>query len=100
MHFKEIGLFLQEIRIKMHLKRAEMARLIGISQPAIQKLEQGKTLPSLDTMYEFWIKTGCDPKDIFELMHKIKTSTIDTAVPKDHQPPTSRKIPRTQSRTE
>jgi transcriptional regulator with XRE-family HTH domain len=47
---EEIGILIQERRLKLALKQEDVSEMIGISTKTIQNIENGKANPSLSTL--------------------------------------------------
>jgi transcriptional regulator with XRE-family HTH domain len=54
----EVHRLLQEARVRAGLTQRELAKRVGTSQPAIAKLEQGTTNPTIDTLTRCLAATG------------------------------------------
>jgi DNA-binding XRE family transcriptional regulator len=50
MNNEEIGILIQERRLKFALKQEDVSEMIGISTKTIQNIENGKANPSLSTL--------------------------------------------------
>lgn len=57
-HIKEVHRLVQEARERAALTQRELAERVGTSQPAIAKLEQGTTNPTIDTLARCARATG------------------------------------------
>src|ERR1051326_4691797 len=55
---EEVHRLLQEARVRAGLTQREVANRVGTSQPAIAKLEQGTTNPTIDTLARCAAATG------------------------------------------
>ncbi len=50
MSIEELGILIQERRLKLALKQEDISEMIGISTKTIQNIEHGKANPSLKTL--------------------------------------------------
>ncbi len=65
---EEMGILIQERRIKLGLKQEDVSEMIGISTKTIQNIENGKANPSLKTVQKLSAILG------LELIMKIKNT--------------------------
>lgn len=70
-----------ELRIKEALKERKMtvvslAASVGIAQPSMSNIVNGKTMPSLETLEKIAEAIGCPVTELFE--HPNKDSTVIT----------------------
>jgi DNA-binding XRE family transcriptional regulator len=68
MNNEEIGILIQERRIKLALRQEDLSEMIGISTKTIQNIENGKANPSLSILQKLSAVLG------LELIMKIKTT--------------------------
>ena len=57
---RAVSLRVLHYRIKHKLSMTKLARLLGISQPAVSRLEDGEYTPSLDMLYVLSAKLGIE----------------------------------------
>lgn len=55
---------LKLMRIKNNLTQTELAKLIGVNQTLISKLEKKKAKPSVDTVYKLADALNVEPQQI------------------------------------
>lgn len=58
---RRCGAILKELREGANLTQAQLAEMIGRSQPTLYKWENGKTEPSLDVRRQLADVLGADP---------------------------------------
>lgn len=58
----EVAHALIEARVKAGLTQEEVAKRMGTTQSVIARLEGGRTLPSIKTLYRYAEATGTKPK--------------------------------------
>ena len=58
MDAKELGYRLARNRMKSGLTQARVAELMGTKQPAVSRVEQGRSVPSLEWIERFVAATG------------------------------------------
>jgi transcriptional regulator with XRE-family HTH domain len=71
MEVRRIGRVVEESRRAAGMTQAELARRIGTTQPAISKIESGRTLPGIDllervaraTGWSFTLTFGSQPRE-------------------------------------
>jgi DNA-binding XRE family transcriptional regulator len=68
MNNEEIGILIQERRIKLVLRQEDLSEMIGISTKTIQNIENGEANPSLSILQKLSAVLG------LELIMKIKTT--------------------------
>jgi DNA-binding XRE family transcriptional regulator len=65
---EEMGILMQERRLKLALKQEDVSEMIGISTKTIQNIENGKANPSLKTLQKLSAILG------LELIMQIKNT--------------------------
>lgn len=66
--YKEIGKNLKDLRIKMNMTQEEMADYIGITQPEISNLENGKSGSGIDNLSKLDYIGECCDSNLKELL--------------------------------
>lgn len=66
---------IQDARLIRNLSKAEFSRILGISHTGVNKLESGKSLPSMETLKNLWFIFGLDPKEMLSLLDKTNQNT-------------------------
>ena len=61
---------LKIMRVKNDLTQAELARLIGVNQTLISKLEKKKVKPSVDTVYKLADALNVTPQEILACFYE------------------------------
>ena len=57
---------LTELRMQKGISAREMSLSLGLSDSYINKIENGKTLPSMDTFFDICTYLKVTPKDFFD----------------------------------
>ncbi len=68
MNNEEIGILIQQRRLKLALKQEDMSEMAGVSTKTIQNIENGKANPSLKTLQKLSAILG------LELIMQIKNT--------------------------
>jgi transcriptional regulator with XRE-family HTH domain len=56
---------LRQLRVESGLSQVEMARRLGVSQPTLNRLENGSQNVTLDTLARLCHALRCEPGDLF-----------------------------------
>jgi transcriptional regulator with XRE-family HTH domain len=81
------GAFLREIRESRHLSQAELAAIVGISQPNLSAYERDRRVPTLETLNRLVVACG------YVLVAQAGASSVACPLPRvgwfpdDHDPP-------------
>lgn len=76
---EKISQKIQEIRESNELNYSEMGKLLGLSHTAIIKLEQGKSLPAVPTLWKLWRVFGIAPEVLIALYEDKPKNTTRAA---------------------
>lgn len=62
----KINIKIKKIRNNNGLNQSAFGRMLGISQTAVAKLEDGRSTPNIRTMLKLWKLFNYDPRDQLE----------------------------------
>ncbi|WP_176483801.1 helix-turn-helix transcriptional regulator [Bacillus sp. FJAT-45066] len=74
---RELGLLLREKREQLGYSRTEFANMVKVDKSTIERMELGKTFPSVPTLFQIYHFAGLS---IDELFNKLRDSVdyLDT----------------------
>ncbi|MGN6446600.1 helix-turn-helix domain-containing protein [Amnibacterium sp.] len=79
----ELGLRLKEIRQRAGLSLRELARQAGVSPSLVSQIENGKSQPSVGTLYTFARLLGVTVDELFEAEEQAHERALELEEPQD-----------------
>ena len=80
MELQNLGERLAHLRISKNVSAREMSLSIGLSANYINKIENGKSLPSMAVFFDICDYLGISPKDFFDLENNNPDQVTDMIV--------------------